>query len=45
VYIRIPGKQYDKCYAEAQRDRVSVAEWIRQRIAPTGPDRPDGDRK
>jgi hypothetical protein len=30
VTVRVPSKQYDKMIAAADRDRVTVAEWIRR---------------
>jgi hypothetical protein len=43
VRLRVPSKQYDKMYADAQRERLpSVAELIRRRMA-TNDDRQRDD--
>jgi hypothetical protein len=31
VTVRVSSTQYDKMFAAAERDRVSIAEWIRRR--------------
>jgi hypothetical protein len=33
VCIKMPSRQYDELYERAQRDRVSIPEMIRRRIA------------
>jgi predicted HicB family RNase H-like nuclease len=30
VHVRMPGKQYDAAWAQAQQDRLTVPEWIRR---------------
>lgn len=40
---RVSLKQFDDICANAKRDRVSIAEWIRRRCA-TDDDRRDGDK-
>lgn len=32
VHFRLPAKQYDAAFAEAQRERVSLAEHFRRKV-------------
>lgn len=41
VSLTLPARQYDQVFADAQRDRVSLAEAIRRRLAKSDDDRDD----
>lgn len=42
INVTLPSRQYDQVYAEAQRERVSIAEAVRRRLAKSDAD-PDAE--
>ena len=37
VHFRLPSKQYDAHYQQAQRERLTMSEWIRQMLRQAAP--------
>jgi hypothetical protein len=41
VHIRLPAPDYDRAYAAARHERLTVPAWIRQRVTGRVPPRED----